>query len=150
VREASVRGRLHELSFGFPALVVPESDVQATGTADYLADVEKQNRALSDPRVSSSEWDTIYGELMIFADPDERLVAFDALEGYVSGEESLHERALSQLRSPVRSSSRELTGSGGPLVSICRAGTGPHLNSPEIGRVLRFLRRAPYRRRARA
>jgi gamma-glutamyl AIG2-like cyclotransferase len=94
VREASVRGRLHELSFGFPALVVPESDVQAIGTADYLADVEKQNRALSDPRASSSGWDTIYGELMIFVDPDERLVAFDALEGYVPGEESLYERVL--------------------------------------------------------
>ncbi|MDQ3638066.1 MAG: gamma-glutamylcyclotransferase, partial [Actinomycetota bacterium] len=45
VREATVRGRLYDLPFGFPALVVPKEDVWATGTADYRADVEAQNHA---------------------------------------------------------------------------------------------------------
>jgi gamma-glutamylcyclotransferase (GGCT)/AIG2-like uncharacterized protein YtfP len=31
-REASVRGRLYDLPYGYPALVVPKGDVQATGT----------------------------------------------------------------------------------------------------------------------
>ena len=94
MREATIRGRLYELPYGFPALVVPEEDILATGTTNYLADAEEQQHVVLDSRGSSTRWDTVYGELMIFDDPEERLAALDALEGYVPGEEGLYERVL--------------------------------------------------------
>jgi gamma-glutamylcyclotransferase (GGCT)/AIG2-like uncharacterized protein YtfP len=94
VREATVRGRLYELPFGFPGLVVPEADVRAVGTADYLSDALVQQRASSGPRAPTSGWDTVHGELMTFGDPEERLPALDILEGYAPGEEGLYERVL--------------------------------------------------------
>ena len=94
MREATIRGRLYELPYGFPALVVPEEDILATGTTNYLADAEEQQRVVLDSRGPSTQWDTVHGELMIFDDPEERLSALDALEGYVPGEEGLYERVL--------------------------------------------------------
>ena len=94
MREATVRGRLYELPYGFPALVVPEEDILATGTTNYLADAEEQQHVVLGSRGSSTRWDTVRGELMIFDDPEERLPALDALEGYVPGEEGLYERVL--------------------------------------------------------
>ena len=94
MREATIRGRLYELPYGFPALVVPEEDILATGTTNYLADAEEQQHVLLDSRGPSTRWDTVHGELMIFDDPEERLPALDALEGYVPGEEGLYERVL--------------------------------------------------------
>jgi len=94
VREATIRGRLYELPYGFPALVVPEEDILATGTTNYLADAEEQQHVLLGSRGPLTRWDTVYGELMIFDDPEERLPALDALEGYVPGEEGLYERVL--------------------------------------------------------
>ena len=91
---ATVRGRLYELPFGFPALVVPEMDVQATGTTDYLADVDTQNRTRPGPQESSPSWDTVHGELFSFDDPEERLPAVDGLEGFYPGEASFYERVL--------------------------------------------------------
>ncbi len=64
------------------------------GTADYLADAEKQNYASPDPGASSPEWDTIYGELFSFDDPEERLPALDDLEGFRPGEKGLYRRVL--------------------------------------------------------
>ena len=94
MREATIRGRLYELPNGFPALVVPEEDILATGTTNYLADAEEQRHVVLDSRGPSTRWDTVHGELMIFDDPEERLPALDALEGYVPGEEGLYERVL--------------------------------------------------------
>ena len=93
-QEATVRGRLYELPYGFPALVVPEADVLASGTANYLADVETQNHTQARPQGSLLGWDTIYGELFTFDDPEERLSAFDDLEGFRPGEKGLYERVL--------------------------------------------------------
>jgi gamma-glutamylcyclotransferase (GGCT)/AIG2-like uncharacterized protein YtfP len=94
VREATIRGRLYELPYGFPALVVPDEDILATGSTNYLADAEEQQHVLLGSRGPSTRWDTVHGELMIFDDPEERLPALDALEGYVPGEEGLYERVL--------------------------------------------------------
>jgi gamma-glutamylcyclotransferase (GGCT)/AIG2-like uncharacterized protein YtfP len=94
IKEATVLGRLYDLPYGFPALVVPEESVLATGTTDYLADVEKQQHVVLDSGVPSTRWDTVHGELMTFDDPEERLPALDALERYVPGEEGLYERVL--------------------------------------------------------
>jgi gamma-glutamylcyclotransferase (GGCT)/AIG2-like uncharacterized protein YtfP len=93
-QEATVRGRLYELPYGFPALVVPEADVLASGTANYLADVKTQNHTQARPQGSLLGWDTIYGELFTFDDPEERLPAFDDLEGFRPGEKGLYERVL--------------------------------------------------------
>lgn len=94
IRKATVRGRLYDLPYGFPALVVPESDVRATGTTDYLSDALMQYHASPQLGASSAKWDAVHGELITFKDPEERLAALDVLEGYAPGEESLYERAL--------------------------------------------------------
>lgn len=89
-----MRGRLYELSYGFPALVAPEADIRATGTTDYSADAEVQDRAQAGPRVRSSDRGVVYGDLLSFDDPEERLPAFDELEGFHPGEESFYVRVL--------------------------------------------------------
>lgn len=93
-QQATVRGRLYELPYGFPALVVPEADVLATGTVNYLTDIKTQNRTQARLQGSSLGWDTIYGELFTFDDPEERLPTFDDLEGFRPGEKGLYERVL--------------------------------------------------------
>lgn len=94
VREATVRGRLYDLPFGLPALVVPKEDVRTTGTADYHADVEAQNHARTGTPVTSPNRDVIHGELMSFDDPEERLPTLDGLEGFRPGEKSFYGRVL--------------------------------------------------------
>ena len=95
VREASARGRLYDLPFGFPALVVPKEDVRAEGTSDYPADARASGPSPSEciPKVPPG-WDVIYGEILTFGDPEERLPSLDGLEGYIPGEPSLYRRIL--------------------------------------------------------
>lgn len=92
--EATVRGRLYDLPLGFPALVVPQEDVIAIGTTDYLADAEKQHRAPPGPATSLPDWNTVYGELLSFDDPVERLPALDGLEGFYPPAKSFYRRVL--------------------------------------------------------
>jgi gamma-glutamylcyclotransferase (GGCT)/AIG2-like uncharacterized protein YtfP len=94
IEEATVRGRLYNLPYGFPALVVPEERVFAIGTTDYPGDAGKQYFLSPPAKTLPSGWATVQGELMIFDDPEKRFVALDALEGYVPGEEGLYERVL--------------------------------------------------------
>lgn len=89
-----MRGRLYDLPFGFPALVVPEEDVQAVGTTDYLANAQIQDSAEAGSREAYSDWDTVCGELFIFDDPEERLPVLDELEGFRPGEKSFYRRVL--------------------------------------------------------
>ncbi len=93
-KAATARGRLYHLPYGFPGLQIPESDVYAIGTTDYLRDAEKQDGAVYYPVASAAEWDVIQGELMTFDDPATRLPALDELEGFVPGERGLYERVL--------------------------------------------------------
>jgi gamma-glutamylcyclotransferase (GGCT)/AIG2-like uncharacterized protein YtfP len=101
VEAATVRGRLYEFPFGFPALVVPEEDILARGTTDYSADAEMQHdaRAVA-PATPGEGWDTVRGELLTFGDPETRLPALDALEGFRPGETSLYSRVLLPIRAP--------------------------------------------------
>jgi gamma-glutamylcyclotransferase (GGCT)/AIG2-like uncharacterized protein YtfP len=94
-REAVVRGRLYELPFGFPALVVPKEDVSAEGTPDYPADarVSGPSSGACVPKPDLG-WDMVHGEILTFGDPDERLPSLDGLEGYRPGEPSLYRRVL--------------------------------------------------------
>lgn len=94
VEAAVVQGRLYDLPYGFPALVVPEANVRASGTTDYHSDAEKQHYASSDSKTPSVGWDTVCGELLYFDDPERRLAALDVLEGYVPGEKGFYERVL--------------------------------------------------------
>lgn len=90
----TVRGRLYDLTYGFPALRVYEREIQAIGTTNYLADTAKQHRDFYVSGACSRIQDTVHGELMTFDDPERRLIALDALEGYVPGEEGLYKRVL--------------------------------------------------------
>jgi gamma-glutamylcyclotransferase (GGCT)/AIG2-like uncharacterized protein YtfP len=93
VREATVRGWLYDLPFGFPALIVPEVEVWNTGTKDYLSDSETQHRANPESEASSLH-PTVHGELVTFDDPAERLPSIDGLEGFRPGEDSFYRRVL--------------------------------------------------------
>ncbi len=95
VREATARGRLYDLPFGFPALVVPKEDVRAEGTSDYPADARRSGPSpgLCIPKAHPG-WDVIHGEILTFGDPEERLPSIDGLEGYSLGEPSLYRRVL--------------------------------------------------------
>lgn len=94
IEEGTVRGRLYDLPFGFPALVVPREDVHAVGTADYPADAKLSSGARIERRRELAGWDTVYGELMTFEDPEERLPRVDGLEGFRPGEGGFYARVL--------------------------------------------------------
>ncbi|MDQ5818078.1 MAG: gamma-glutamylcyclotransferase [Actinomycetota bacterium] len=94
VQEATLRGELYDLPFGFPALVVPEEDVYATGSADPIHDASEQQR-LNDTGVHRSDGPRVYGELFTFDDPEARLPALDRLEGFdPDGGPNLYRRVL--------------------------------------------------------
>ena len=94
VEVATVRGWLYDLPFGFPALVVPEEDVSATGSADPIHDASEQQR-LNDTGVHRSDGPRVFGELFTFDDPEERLPALDRLEGFdPDGGPNLYRRVL--------------------------------------------------------
>ena len=92
-REAIVRARLYDLPFGFPALVVPKADVRAAGTTDYLADARKGHRTEVGPQ-EAYPVPKVYGELLVFDNPEERLPVLDGLEGFRPGEKSFYKRVL--------------------------------------------------------
>jgi gamma-glutamylcyclotransferase (GGCT)/AIG2-like uncharacterized protein YtfP len=97
IEPATTLGRLYELPFGFPGLCVNQHDVRAIGTTNYLTDAEKQREA--PPDSPAPGWDVVHGELFTFEDPETRLIAFDALEGYTPGENSLYQRVLIPVQS---------------------------------------------------
>lgn len=95
VRDATAHGRLYELPFGFPALVVPQEDMRAEGTADYPADARaSENSAGTGVPKAREGWDVIHGQILTFDDPEKRLPSIDGLEGYRPGEPGLYRRIL--------------------------------------------------------
>ncbi|MDE0262304.1 MAG: gamma-glutamylcyclotransferase [Bryobacterales bacterium] len=100
--EAEIRGRLYD-GPGFPLLQVPGEDILAEGTGRAMHDLAVQLRAAVQVRSSSrsadrsavtGSWDTVYGELFSFSDPEARLPAIDRLEGFNPGHASLDRRVL--------------------------------------------------------
>jgi gamma-glutamylcyclotransferase (GGCT)/AIG2-like uncharacterized protein YtfP len=91
--EATVRGRLYDLPSGYPALVVPEEDVRAFGTADPLKDASEQRRP-GHTGVHGPDDTLVSGELLTFDDPEGRLPALDRLEGFDPTGRSLYRRVL--------------------------------------------------------
>jgi len=93
VEEATVRGRLYDLPFGYPALVVPDEDIRAVGTADPVHDTYEQ-QSLSREGVRLPDGPRVSGELFTFDDPEDRLPALDRLEGFDPGGPSPYRRML--------------------------------------------------------
>lgn len=83
VEEATVRGRLYDLPAGYPALVIPEKDMRAIGTSNPTRDTAEANRCSADATPPRDP--AVFGELFAFDDPEVRLPALDALEGFVPG-----------------------------------------------------------------
>ncbi len=106
VEDAVVRGRLFESSSGIPVLELPEEDVLAVGTTNPLADVATQvhvTARMSNPKPNpdrlpnkrtGAPWGPVYGELLTFDDPENRLPAIDRLEGFHPGGPCLYRRVL--------------------------------------------------------
>lgn len=82
VSPATVRGLLYALPAGYPALVVPNNTVRATGTTNPARDTAKAHRLATNepPRPEES---LVFGELYAFDDPEERLPALDRLESFL-------------------------------------------------------------------
>ena len=93
VEEATVRGRLYDLQFGYPALVVPEEDIRAVGTADPVSDASGQ-QTLGRTEDSRPEEPLVFGELFMFDDAEDRLPALDRLEGFDPTGPSPYRRVL--------------------------------------------------------
>ena len=120
IEDALVRGRLFETSSGIPVLEVPEEDILAVGTTNPLADVATCLRAethrqvqarvvarMSNPdptpdrlpkKGTGAPWGPVYGELLTFDDPENRLPAIDRLEGFHPGGPCLYCRVLVPIR----------------------------------------------------
>lgn len=100
--EAVVRGRLYGLPFGFPALVVAENTVHATGTADPLCDAALQ-RQFGNPAIDQPpDGPLVYGEVLTFDDAEARLPLFDHLEGFDPDGPSLYRRVLVPVTAETR------------------------------------------------
>jgi hypothetical protein len=88
-----VRGWLYDLLSGYPALVVPQQDVRATGTADPAGDASEQQRR-GNTEVRRPVGTLVSGEILTFDDPEVRLPALDRLEGFDPAEPGLYRRVL--------------------------------------------------------
>ncbi len=93
VEEATVRGRLYDLPFGYPALVVPKEDIRAVGSADPVYDASNQ-QSLDPTETLKSHGLRVFGELFTFDDPEQRLPALDRLEGFDPAGPSPYRRVL--------------------------------------------------------
>ena len=105
VEEATVTGRLYQ-GPGFPLLEVPEPNILAFGSRSVHRDVALQKKIASVPALAgeeidsrdtnaTSDWDTVYGELILFDNAARALPLIDQLEGYRPGDErSMYIRVL--------------------------------------------------------
>ncbi len=103
IEEASVCGRLYDLPFGFPALLVPEETIHAAGTKDAIFDAATQHRLNKTAPILFRDEPRAFGELLTFDDPEERLPLLDRLEGFDPKGRSLYRRALIPAETATRS-----------------------------------------------
>ncbi|CAK0780617.1 AIG2 family protein [Gammaproteobacteria bacterium] len=97
IQTAQVWGRLFELPYGYPGLVVDSTSVLATGSHDWDRDVLLQHQATLTPAAypePAGDWDWIPGEVMSFANPHQSMPPIDRLEGFTPGQASLYQRVL--------------------------------------------------------
>ncbi len=81
VGEASLRGWLYDLPYGYPMLTVTPEEVLAVGTADPARDAT-MHRHLGLVEARRADGPRVFGELFAFDDPGARLPAIDHLEGF--------------------------------------------------------------------
>jgi gamma-glutamylcyclotransferase (GGCT)/AIG2-like uncharacterized protein YtfP len=102
VETACTQGNLYRLPTGYPVLALPASRFLAWGSRDALADLAAQQR-LDDGAVPTGTSITnslvpgrsrVWGEILTFANPVDRLRAIDALEGFRPGHKSRYARVL--------------------------------------------------------
>lgn len=79
--EATVRGNLYALPYGYPALIVPAEDILALGTANPTGDATTRWRLDQEPG-HQADGLRAFGELFAFDDPEGQLPAIDRLEGF--------------------------------------------------------------------
>jgi gamma-glutamylcyclotransferase (GGCT)/AIG2-like uncharacterized protein YtfP len=106
---ATVGGRLYDLPYGYPALVIPGENVLAAGTANSAEDARKtgpRTEAWGLPRDARPPegWDVVHGELLTFDDPERRLPALDLLEGFDPRSPGLYRRVLLPVETGPRQS----------------------------------------------
>jgi len=110
VEQATVRGQLYALPAGYPMLIVPEADILAVGTSDPHADVAVQARwavhldqrpTAAQKDIPATSWDTVFGEILTFDDPETRLPMLDWLEDFQADGPSLYRRVLLPVRACV-------------------------------------------------
>ena len=90
VEGAMVRGDLYDIpNMDYPALVVPEEPILAYGTSDFARDAEEQRRLGGGP-VQLPAGPRVFGEIIVFDDPESRLPALDHLEGFDPADASSH------------------------------------------------------------
>ena len=104
IEEAAVYGDLYDLPFGFPALVVPQDTVRATGTTNPTQDVITQRRLNKTPSAPlSGNGPQATGELLTLDDPGDRLPKLDYLEGFDPEGHSLYRRVLIPVNTTTQS-----------------------------------------------
>ena len=99
---ARLRGRLFKLNSEIPVMTIPDEDVLVNGTSDIAVDMDVQEKFDAtlkgrETRAESqggSAWRTVYGELLIFDDPETRLPLLDGLEEFRPGQPSSYLRVL--------------------------------------------------------
>ncbi len=113
---ARICGKLFKLTPDIPVMIIPDSEILATGTSNLSVDMRLLSglgpdsskrcaslpEALRDLGISAGawpwghagEWKTIKGELLFFDDPETRLPLMDSLEEFWPGEPSTYLRVL--------------------------------------------------------
>lgn len=102
IEEAAVNGHLYDLPFGFPALVVSDEDIHAIGTPDATMDTAVQHKPNQPATAPLRENPRVFGELLVFDDPEDRLPKLDRLEGFEPNGRSLYRRVLVGAETPTR------------------------------------------------
>lgn len=85
IEKAVICGKLYQLPPGYPGLQVPKESILWQGTKDVFADAQNQymeNDSGDNEFKIHEGWDTVQGELVTFADPEEDLPPVDQLEGF--------------------------------------------------------------------
>jgi gamma-glutamylcyclotransferase (GGCT)/AIG2-like uncharacterized protein YtfP len=84
VEPATVCGKLYQLPPGYPGLQVPNDSILLTGIKDAFESAQEQYQENNDMDFEfkiHDGWNTVYGELITFADPERDIPPIDKLEG---------------------------------------------------------------------
>lgn len=134
IQKACCWGRLYDLDAGYPALEIPDTAIQAVGTASYLLDAQQKGKALNFD-APLGDWDMVRGELMCFEHPETEIPPIDLLEDFdPKGEHNLYERVLITVKTEddlVNAWTYVMKGSqhGGRRISLNQSGVAEWLKS---------------------